>query len=470
MSSIVKNSDSQVFGHMSPFFRIITDSGLKETFLHLLVDKSSKVVRRRSFLTYLLISKIFPNNALAINERVRLGLTQFLTPFLKLSVKNSIDSVLKLKPNNYIQSEIVLTRELSTVLKIKSLLSIVVDSEKNSLSNQKGITTYITRKLKDCEDNSLDVSWSNGFFSFNNNDSLSVLVLIPKQYIANMMINISSLDIENGGTTFTNNMAFLEAIRNEMIIDLLKSFLAAIFSDGYRHRIHTDIATLNRIFQNEGSSIISNAGSEDSVFYNFLDRYRHKLRNFKESDCENLVYECMKLFQYQSHVTVNPYEFYKSFIDIPYSHMQMVFKKIPAFNLLSNKSVQAQIAEPDFSNNLFGMNTFFEDDRDIIIYGLKIIRFLPYFIFNTYVVGNGNYHSQMLQVLYNIKSFVSDLNSFKNSNTIYGPLSNYVLEEIDYLTNVFAKQMESPLKVNDKSRHMMVNLIASSIRDESGII
>jgi hypothetical protein len=38
MSVIVKNSDALIFGHQSPFYRIITEAGLKESFLHLLVD------------------------------------------------------------------------------------------------------------------------------------------------------------------------------------------------------------------------------------------------------------------------------------------------------------------------------------------------------------------------------------------------------------------------------------------------
>jgi hypothetical protein len=464
MSSIVRTNDNSVFGPQSPFFRVITDSGLKETLLHLLVDKNSKVIRRRSFLTYLFINKIFPSNTLAINEGIRFGITQFLTPFLRLSVKNSIDSLLNLKPSSYIQSEIALTNELSKVLKIKSILAMVVNDEKTSLYNHKGITTYITRKLEYCEDNTLDVTWTNGFFTFNDLDTLSILIVIPKQYIANMIMNVSTLDLGSGGTTFTDNMVFLEALRNEMIIDMIKSFLAAIYSDGYRHRIHTDIITLNNIFQNEGANIASSADDEETVYNSILSKYKQKLRGFKADDCENLVYECMKFFQYQSHVTINPYEFYKAFIDIPYSHIQQVFKRIPSLNLLSNKSIQSQIAEPDFSNNLFKMNIFFDDERSVIIYGLKLIRYLPYFLFNTYVIGGGNYHSQMLQVLNNAGSFIAHLNSFKNSNIIYGPLTSYIVEELDYLVNVFAKEMESPLKVNDKSRHMVVNLISNSLR------
>jgi hypothetical protein len=370
---------------------------------------------------------------------------------------------MNIKPSSYMQGEIYLTNELSKALKIKSTLAIVCNSDKTTFANQKGITTYITRSLKDCEDTTLDVTWSNGFFSFNNNESLSILIVIPKQYLANMMINVSTHDIYNGGTTFTDNMAFLEALRNEMIIDLIKSFFSAIYSDGYRHRVHSDIATLNTIFQDNGSEITTTANDENKVFDNLLSKYKQKLHDFKENDCENLIYECMKLYKYQAHVTINPYEFYSSFIDIPYSHMQMVYKRIPLLNILSNKSVQSQIAEPDFSNNIFSMDSFFEDDRDIIIYGLKLIRFLPFFIFNTYVIGGGNYHNQMLRVLGIVESFIPHLSNFKNTSIINGPITTFIINELDYLVKTFAKQMESPLKINNKSRHMIINLIAKSV-------
>jgi hypothetical protein len=147
-----------------------------------------------------------------------------------------------------------------------------------------------------------------------------------------------------------------------------------------------------------------------------------------------------------------------------------VFNRIPSFNRLSNKSIQGQITEPDFSNNLSTMNTFYEDDsRDVMILGLKTVRFLPFFIFNTYVIGGGNYHSQMLQVLGNVKSFISHINNFKSSNISYGPLAGFIVDELVYFIEIFAKEMESPLTVNNKSRHMMVNLIAQSMREADDI-
>jgi hypothetical protein len=466
MSSIVKHNDLITFGVQNPFYRVITEAGIKETFLHLLLDRSSKVARKRSFSTYLLANKVFINNNIVINENLKSAISQFITPFLKLSVRNDITSLLNIKRSNYLQAEIYLTNELAKVLKVRRILAICCDSEKTTLSNQKGITTYITRGLKESENTPLEASWTNGFFAFNSPDSLSILVIIPKQYLANMMINLES-ERYDSVSSYGSNIDLLESMRDEMIIDLIKSFFAAIFSDGYRNRINTDIISLNSIFQESGSVVCTSADNPEAVFNELLSKYRNRLVDFKESDCENLVYECMKMFKYQSHVTINPFEFYNGFIDISYSYMQYVFKRLPIFNIVNNKNVQSQIASMDFSNNLSSMNTFFVDERDTVIYGLKLVRFLPFFIFNTYVLGGGNYHNQMLQTLSNVSSFLSTLGSFKNTSILYGPFTSFLLDELNYLINDFAKQMESPLKINNKSRHLMIDLIASSVRPTS---
>jgi hypothetical protein len=465
MSALVKTNDALVFGPQSQFYRVITDSGLKESFFNLLINKSSKVVRKRGFETYVLANKVFPGNSFTVSETVKHGIGQLLLPFIRLGAKNNADSVLNLKPSSYIQGEISLTNELAKALKVKHILAMVVNSEKTTLSGQKGITTYITRKFACSENQALEISWSGGFFTFNDPASLSILVIIPKQYLANLMINISSL---NTGTSITDDVALLESLKNEMVIDLVKSFFAAAYSDGYRHRINTDMASLTAILNEQGDRMMTSQ-DKDGVFNEMLNAYRQRLQGFKEDDCENLVYECLKLYHYLSHVTINPYSFYQSFIDIPYSHVQLAFKNIPNVTRLSNRGIQSQIAEPDFSNNLAGMNSFFEDSqRDIAVYGIKLIRFLPFFLFNTYVLGGGNYHSQALSLLSNVIQFIPVINNFKSTHILYGPAGAFISEELQYITSVLAKQLSSPLKVNDDSRHMVINLIARSLSPEIG--
>jgi hypothetical protein len=108
---------------------------------------------------------------------------------------------MQIKRNSFSQGEIALTNELSKVTKIKSILAMVTDSEKTTYGDRKGMTTYITRKFEASENQILEPAWSNGFFAFNDVASLSVLIVIPKQYIANLMINIYS-DSEQGNKVF----------------------------------------------------------------------------------------------------------------------------------------------------------------------------------------------------------------------------------------------------------------------------
>jgi hypothetical protein len=443
-----------------------TEAGLKDEFLHILVENQSKVVRRRGFLTYVLANTVFPNNVLTLNENIKFGISQLVMPFLRSGIKNDVDAFSFIKRSSYIQGEIAFTNTLIKVTNIKNTLVIISDSEKATYTNRKGITTYITRKLADSENQSLDAAWSNGFFSFNDPGSLGILIVIPKQYISNLIMNIISIKGDSVGTSnIETNMSTLDSIKAEISLDLIKSFFAAIYTDGYRHRVNTDIACLNSILQDAGLDLLTSADT-DAVASVILTKYRKKLRQFKDIDHENLIYRCLKLVLYTNYCVINPYEFYSTFVDIPYSQLQVVFNKIPRILKLGN-STQGQVYDADFSNSLLGMNTFFEDEnRDALIYGLKLIRFLPYFIFNTYVVGGGNYHNQFLSIINNIKPIIPLISSFKSSHVAYNNFGSFIIDELDYIINSFYKEMNSPLKVNNKAVHLLTGLITKSFTED----
>ena len=61
MSVIVNANNQLVFGNQSPLYRVVTEQGLKDTFMHMIVDKSTTVYRKRSFDTYVLANNIFPD-------------------------------------------------------------------------------------------------------------------------------------------------------------------------------------------------------------------------------------------------------------------------------------------------------------------------------------------------------------------------------------------------------------------------
>jgi hypothetical protein len=401
-----------------------------------------------------------------MNENIKFGISQLIMPFLRSGIRSDADAFSYLKRSNYIQGEIALTNAIVKTTNIKNTLVIISDSEKSTYNNRKGITTYITRRFADSENQSLDAAWSNGFFSFNDPGSLGILIVIPKQYISNLIMNIISIKGDSVSTSnIETNMSLLESIKAEISLDLVKSYFAAVYTDGYRHRVNTDIACLNMILQESGLDLLTSADT-DTVANNILGKYRKKLRQFKDIDHENLIYRCLKLVLYTNYCVINPYEFYSTFVDIPYSQLQMVFNKIPRILKLGN-TTQGQVYEADFSNSLNGMNTFFEDEnRDALIYGLKLIRFLPYFIFNTYVVGGGNYHNQFLGVMNNVKSIIPIISSFKSSHVAYNNFGSFILDELNYIVNSFYPQMNSPLKVNNKAVHLLTSLITKSFTDE----
>jgi hypothetical protein len=458
--SLITSNDSNVFGQQSPFHNIVTDNGLKNTLFHLLVDFNSRVVRKRGFDLYLLANKSFPNSVMEINQNIRYAIGQLLTPFTKLSVRNDVNSVLAMKPSSYIQGEIELSNAIAHTSKVKNTAVLIMDNEKTTLSNQKGITTYITRSFLNSENSTLEHSWSNGFITFNDPSSISILIAIPKQYIASLSLSVSSKN--TGSSSLSDSIEYLNMIRDIFIVDLVKSIFTALFNDEYHHRINSDIAALNSIFQEKGDIILTSGEDDNAVFKNLLITYRNKLKGFKDEGSENLVYNMLKFIQFLPNVTVNPLDFYKSFIDLPTAHIESIFNKLTAFNKL-NKNGNS-IINCDFSNSLSNMNIFLNDEeRGAFIYGLKLVRYLPFLIFNTYAIGGGNFHDKLLRVLTSVSSITSTIGSAKSARSLYAPLGNFILSEIQYFTGTFYKQMSSPMKVNNKSRHVMTELIKQSI-------
>lgn len=462
MSTLVLTNDSLVFGPQSPLYRGMTESGIKDNLVRLISDKNSQVIRKRSFATYVLANKVFPRNEINISEYVKYGIGQLIDPFVGYSVKGSIDSVNNVKRNQYQQGEVTLINELAKATKIKNMLVMVVDSTKDTYINQKGITTYITKSIAG-DDNPVEAVWENNFFTFGGAASLSMVVIIPKSYIGNLMVNIQASNApEINNAQSINRVVFRSIMVDAFAIDLIKSIFTALYSDGYRSRINRDIGALNELFQKEGGNILTGTYGDtnqdsDSVIEE-LRKYSSLLKGFKNGDCENLVYEMIKFIRYRSSVYINPYEFYSTFVDIPYEQMEYIFAKIPALCQLSSQS--RSINQFDFSNSLKGMNTFFNDnDRDVLVYGLKLVRFIPFLLFNTYVIGGGADHNGVQTILKNIKSFMNTIGSFRSRSIIYAPVGNFIISELDYILNTLAPQFSSPMAVNEKSR----SLIASSI-------
>ena len=82
MSSLVQNNNALVFGSQNPFRNYVTEPGLKNSFMHLLLDKSSKIYRSRSWNVFCLANKIFPNKVAEINENIRYGIGKLIDPFI----------------------------------------------------------------------------------------------------------------------------------------------------------------------------------------------------------------------------------------------------------------------------------------------------------------------------------------------------------------------------------------------------
>lgn len=462
MSNLVLQNDALVFGAQSPFYKYISEPGVRENLFRYILDKNSNTLIKRAFRTYILGNKIFPNNVIEINEYVKHGLSQLVTPFIGYSVKNSVDSVMKVSKQKYSQGEIALTNELSKATKVKNLVAVIMDSKNESgTESHTGIVTYINKKISTSGTSEIIPTWDNKFFSFENPSDISIIVAIPKNYLAHLM-TVEYGNFTNDSTIGNgmDSVLFKGNVVEKLTIDLIKSFFAAIFSDCYRNRILGDIYNLEVIFKNEGNSLyIKDYKDEISKQAELNAKYSTIFKKFKSNASENLIYYLLDYVRFNTGIIINPQELYEGFIDVPKTQLDLIYNKIPAFSRFTKNDVRVFLY--NFTNNLKDMNKFYVDsDRDIVIYAEKLVRYLPVAIFCVYVLGNGADHSKIVTLTSNIRKIIPTLKNLKSSSIIFGNICDALIDELNFILEVMLPDFSSPTSVTSASRFMITKAIS----------
>lgn len=459
MSTVVLQNDAMVFGSQSPYNRYITEPGAKEKFFAFIGNRNSKVLVKRGFRTFMLMNKIFPNNTVEINENVKYALGQLVQPFLNLAIANDISSVTKVNRTRYSQGEIALTSELQKATKVKNLVAMIIDSESEHIGCQQGITTFITKKMNTCGESEIQPKWENKFFTFENPNDISIVIAIPKKYIANILV-CRYADFTNKGTLGSSieNIEYKGKVVDSLVVDLVKSIFTAIYTDSYRSRIIGDIYNLEVLFKNEGQNISSKGyTTESKLEMDIFKKYPNLIKKFKSKESENLILFMLEYIKFKSNASLNPLEFYKGFVDVPYNQIESVFAKSNAFKRFTDNTM----GDFNFSNNLSCMDKFFVDEsRDIIVYAVKLIRYLPFVIFNTYVMGNGSDHSKTVQIMSYVNRIIQYLNQFKNTSPIFQNISTWLADELRYINEVVFTDFSSPLNVTNNARFVITSTIS----------
>lgn len=459
MSTLVKNNNALVFGSQNPFKNYLTEPGIKNAFLHKLLDTSSKIYRNRSWKVYCLVNKIFPNKTVEINNNIRYSLGKIIDPFLTTNINQIEQLMLNVNKSKYVQGEIELNNTLIKLTGIKNTLVMVVDNEKELTGSRHGVITYLTRNLSNGSCDYLEASWSDGFFKFNDPANLCMVTVIPKQYLATVIQNVSAASTKELNSVTLDKLALKGRILDEICVDLTKSIFTSIYSDGIRARVNSDILLYNSLIQKEGSIISTTTQDmyESSKACDTFKKYSSSLKQFKESkNDEHLVYSLLECSDYEG-AKLNPLDFYTSFIDTPYVHMENTFSKCGAYQRLSGDMIGGDYI---YSNNLKEMDIFdVDNDRDIVIYGLKLLRYLPFVLFNTYVVGSGSAHIQTKQLIENIKKIMPSILGYAASNYWTSNVIKFIINNMNYLIDTLYVELSSPMTTNNKSKQALLTAI-----------
>lgn len=464
MSSLVQNNNALVFGSQNPFRNYLTEPGLKNTFMHLILDKSSKIYKSRSWHVFCLANKIFPNKVAEINENVRYGIGKLVDPFIGYNMQKTRDQIYTTQRQKYVQGEIALTNELVKLTGIKNTLVMVIDNENEYYNTRHGIITYLTRNMVNGYAEELEASWSNKFFKFNDPSNLSMVVVIPKQYLATVVENVFASSTKELNNLSIDKIVIKGNMVDEISIDLIKSIFSSIYSDGIRCRVISDILLANKLLQTEGMNITATTNANDTYeaikASEIFQKHAAALHQFKKSsNDEHLVYEMLQFINNgASSAKINPLEFYTAFLDTPYAHMDNIFSRCGSFQRLNNQHIS--FAEFNFSNNLSEMDSFYADkDRDIVLYGIKLLRYLPFVLFNTYIIGGGAAHIETKQLLENVKKIMVSILGYRSSNAWSAPLVDFIVTNLNYINDKLFAELSSPITVTSTTRIALTSAI-----------
>lgn len=449
MSTLVETNNSLVFGPQSPIYRIVNDSGVKENFTRYIIDRSSMIYRKRAWNIYKLANNILPGSTLEVNENVKYGIGKLIDSFVTTDFKTIDKLVMNTPRQKYNQGEIALTNELIKATGIKSAIAFVCDTEKESSTNCHAMSVYLTRKVYSGSCDEIIPSWSNKFFSFNDPAQLTMIVAIPKQYLASLIQMVLSASTRELNSSSLDKLTVRGKLIDAFTNDLIKAIFQAIYSDGVRARVTSDILLVNALLQKEG---FDSGTKDDFEGMKNYEKHTKFLKQFKrESNLEQIVLEMLERVNEFSATTINPIDFYNTFIDTPNAQFIDLLEKIPQIKKLG---IYNPLNSYNFiySNNLKEMNLFSQErERDCLLYGIKLIRFLPVLYFVIFVLGGGNYQNECRIVVNNVKCIIGHIMSFRAGNAWSTPLVEAIANDLNYLTNDLYNQFASPLNVNTKT-------------------
>lgn len=463
MSTSVNNSNSIVFGPQSPLYRSPTDAGLKEKLLRTLVNDSSEVSRKRAFAIYRLTQQAFPQNKFDVNENVRMGIVRLLEPFITSSNLNQ--NAFNGLSQRFSAGEVFLANELQKATGVKNLIVNIVARTKEQSSYCHGPITYILRHFKDSKI-PIDPSWTNRFISFKNPESIAIIVAIPQQYIMHIVNTLNTTKTQST-PQYVDKVADAANMADQMTVDLVKSFFTAIYNDGARTRINADMLTVKELIELHGKDIetknyeSSRTDDEDAMVALYKDCANELKRFRSDENKEKLIISLLNHIMWANSCDINPYDFYKGLIEVPYVQLESTFSRCPVFQAFE-KNLKHNYIKINLCNSLAEMDDILnaEDSKDFHIYAMKLCRFIPWLAFNTYVIGNGSNHTEFTTLKEHIMRFATGpLINYGASSAFARVFTNFLVEEITYVLEDFVKGISSPLSCTPKVRKVLTTAI-----------
>jgi hypothetical protein len=468
----------KTFGKLSPMNSVKSDSFVIDAISEV-ISKSTCTSNERAFSIFMKMTETIPEinketNSIVVNEYIKSAIRTLTAPFFAYSIEKSIESVNQLSEDKYIVNELQCSNSIARVIGVKNITTMIVDTVNEVNSNSHGPIVYIDRAFKNTANipDGVETNWVDGFFKFKNADSLIITILIPKQYIKNVMLNAQMNGSKELSEGSLGNLVFKDICNDSFISDFIKAFFVAIVNDSERNKMLSDFAYIYNILLNEGLLICSKFCPKDAEWNNpdyvtYFDEFKAKYaedfsKRFnmeRNSIIKNTFTYFVDCYQENSNRTINPYDFYDIFVNVPYNQILTIMNKFPSISDTKSSEYDLFNNNVKFENSLCSLDIFINtnNDRALISLGLKIVRYIPFMLYAFYILAQGNNHGEAIKFFSNITGYLNDIKSLKLKNKLYTNICSYIEDSINEYMEMFEK-ISSPQYVGSSSRRFIRKL------------
>jgi hypothetical protein len=407
----------------------------------------------------------------ATNYKVREAANELIHPFLAYNLAESVELSTSVDSGTVENAYQRVASILATVLRVKAISVLDSRCDEGVVGEKIGIGVFIDRSLKETIYNpeGIKAGWSNGFWTLSNPSSLMVTIVVPRSYVRNLMINIQSTTRDD----FTNpekNVGislFPSFCADRVYNDLVLAFFNAIYQERYRLRTIAQIVGFSNVLERVSDFVPMNNYEGRMEYIKLKKKELSGIIGsvFGTPDQQDMkddaITSNVKSFQYNG--TVNPYDYYDLFVNVPKEEAELVAKKIPSLERYVDES-ERLFRSFSFDSSFKNIKAYMSDKNkeyvNCFLLDLQYSRIIPIILHSVYVFSGGVNHDRVQRAMFEVKRYTT---------ATYSATQKFIKADSEYFQNVLYPLLSHPLKNSKETREAAFDVIEFDDFDNTGL-